>query len=56
MRYSASVNQLTIPLVQTLINQADKLRVAVSRADNGSTVIDAGIDVPGGLEAGRLIT
>ncbi len=56
MLYTASVNQLTQPLVQSLVANADKLRVAVTQLDNGCTIVDAGIKVPGGLEAGRLIT
>ena len=56
MRYSASVNKYTQPLVQELIENADKLRLGIQSLDNGCTVIDAGIDVPGGLEAGRIIT
>lgn len=56
MQYTASVNKLTRPLVQALIEQADKLRIDIHKQDNGSTLIDAGINVPGGLEAGRMIT
>jgi methenyltetrahydromethanopterin cyclohydrolase len=56
MQYSASVNKLTQPLVQELIDNADKLRLGVQTLENGCTIIDAGIDVPGGLEAGRIIT
>jgi methenyltetrahydromethanopterin cyclohydrolase len=55
MGYKASVNKLTQPLVQQLIDQADKLRVGVQILDNGSTLIDAGINAIGGLEAGRII-
>jgi methenyltetrahydromethanopterin cyclohydrolase len=55
MGYKASVNKLTQPLVQQLIEQADKLRVGVQTLDNGSTLIDAGINAVGGLEAGRII-
>lgn len=50
-----SVNQLTNPLVQQLINNAKALRVKVEKLDNGATIIDAGIKAEGGLEAGRLI-
>lgn len=50
-----SVNQLTNPLVQQLINNAKSLRVKVEKLDNGATIIDAGIKAEGGLEAGRLI-
>lgn len=56
MHNTASVNKLTRPLVQALIEHADKLRIDIQKQDNGSTLIDAGINVPGGLEAGRLIT
>jgi len=55
MQYSASVNKLTQPLVRHLIDNADKLRVGIEKLENGCTVIDAGINAPGGLEAGRII-
>ena len=51
----ASVNKLTQPLVQQLIDNAEKLRVGVEILENGCTVIDAGIQQVGGLEAGRII-
>jgi methenyltetrahydromethanopterin cyclohydrolase len=51
----ASVNKLTQPLVQELIENAAKLRVGVEVLENGCTVIDAGIKHTGGLEAGRII-
>lgn len=50
-----SVNTLTQPLVESLISNAIPLRLAVSKLENGTTVIDAGIKVAGGLEAGRRI-
>jgi methenyltetrahydromethanopterin cyclohydrolase len=56
MQYQASINKLSQPLVQTLLNNADQLRLGVETLDNGCTIIDAGINVPGGLEAGRIIT
>lgn len=55
MQYTASVNKLTQPLVRELTDHADKLRLAVQQLDNGCTIIDAGISVPGGIEAGRII-
>jgi len=55
MEYKASVNKLTQPLVKHLIDNADKLRVSIETLDNGCTIVDAGIKVPGGLEAGRII-
>ncbi|KAF3982915.1 MAG: methenyltetrahydromethanopterin cyclohydrolase [Methylococcales symbiont of Hymedesmia sp. n. MRB-2018] len=56
MQYTASVNKLTQPLVQQLIDHADSLRLGIEKLKNGCTIIDAGINVPGGLEAGRIIT
>lgn len=56
MQYQASVNKLTQPLVKHLLDNADSLRLGVEKLDNGCTIIDAGIKVPGGLEAGRIIT
>jgi methenyltetrahydromethanopterin cyclohydrolase len=53
--HQPSVNQLVQPLVRELIENADKLRLKVTTLDNGCTVVDAGIRVDGGLEAGRLI-
>jgi methenyltetrahydromethanopterin cyclohydrolase len=50
-----SVNARTRPLVDALVSDAPSLRIAVERLANGTQVIDAGIKVPGGLEAGRRI-
>ena len=50
-----SVSTLAAPLVDRLIERADSLRLSVSRMDNGTRLVDAGITVPGGLEAGRQI-
>ena len=55
MEYSASVNHKTQPLVKYLIDNADSLRIGVEQLKNGCTIIDAGIKVPGGIEAGRII-
>jgi methenyltetrahydromethanopterin cyclohydrolase len=51
----ASVNQLTLPLVEEMIRQRDALRVSMNVLPSGARVVDAGIAVPGGLEAGRLV-
>ncbi len=50
-----SVSRLAAPLVESLIADADTLRLAVSRMDNGCVLVDAGIRRRGGLEAGRRI-
>lgn len=54
-QHKISVNAAVRPLVRTLVEQADKLRVKVGKLPNGATVVDAGIEAPGGLEAGRII-
>lgn len=51
----ASVNALAAPHLERLLVQADALRLRVSREERGATVVDAGIDAIGGLEAGRRI-
>lgn len=51
----ANVSLASRALVQRLVDEADRLRVGVSHLANGTRIVDAGIKVPGGLEAGRLI-
>ena len=50
-----SVNQQALPLVNSLIRQSKELRLDVSSLSNGTKVVDTGIKVPGGLEAGRQV-
>lgn len=49
------VGDLAAPLVAALILDAPTLRLGVERLDNGCTLVDGGIAVTGGLEAGRRI-
>jgi len=49
------VGDLAAPLVAALVLDAKALRLGVERLDSGCTVVDGGINVPGGLEAGRRI-
>ena len=56
MDYQLSINTLTQPLVDSLISRAQALRVGVEQDSSGVTIIDAGVNHPGGLEAGRLIS
>ncbi|HYE35989.1 methenyltetrahydromethanopterin cyclohydrolase [Methylocaldum sp.] len=55
MQHTVSVNAHALPIVKYMIANADKLRLKVDKLENGCTVIDAGIEAVGGLEAGRLI-
>lgn len=50
-----SINLRSMGLTETLVAQAEALRLRVLSLDNGTRVIDAGIDCLGGMEAGRLI-
>ena len=49
-----SLNDRALAIVQTMIADAEALQVAVKRLENGATVVDAGVNNPGSLEAGRL--
>ena len=50
-----SINQLSQPLVDALINDAAALNLGITQHASGATIIDAGIEATGGLEAGRRI-
>lgn len=51
-----SVGRLVTPLVEALVADADRLRLAVAAGPLGCRLVDAGATVPGGIEAGRRIT
>lgn len=50
-----SVNAQAAPLVERLVREAEALRVKLARDDSGATLVDAGIEAPGGIEAGLLV-
>jgi methenyltetrahydromethanopterin cyclohydrolase len=50
-----SVNGLAAPLLDRLLHEAVRLRLAVTRDETGVTVVDAGIGVRGSLAAGQSI-
>lgn len=56
MNQKVSINQLSSPLVQQLVDNAAALRVGIETDSSGATIIDAGVNHAGGLEAGRLIS
>jgi methenyltetrahydromethanopterin cyclohydrolase len=51
-----NVSVLSQPLVDNLLANPEKYRVKVIADPSGAQLIDAGIDVAGGLEAGRCIS
>jgi len=53
---SLSVNRLAWKLLDELLENPDRYGVKVTKTPSGTTVVDAGINATGGLEAGRIIT
>jgi methenyltetrahydromethanopterin cyclohydrolase len=51
-----SINAQVAPLIAAIIDNADELRLAVSKGSLGETLIDCGVNAAGGLEAGRLLS
>jgi methenyltetrahydromethanopterin cyclohydrolase len=51
-----SLNERAHAVFRRLSDAAEPLQVAVSELDNGATIIDAGVEVHGSLEAGRLFS
>ena len=51
-----SVNLEAKKTVDLMIKNADELNLAVDVLSNGSTVIDAGVNVSGSFKAGELYT
>ncbi len=56
MNKAISVNSLAWKLLGKLIENAALYRVNETKAENGATIIDAGIEAEGGFQAGKLIT
>ena len=50
-----SVNRAAAPLLARLLEDAVRLRIATSTDARGVTLVDAGIEVPGSIEAGLRI-
>ena len=51
-----SVNQSAWKLAQKLLDNPELYRVEVCKSTNGATIIDAGVKVQGGFEAGKILT
>ncbi len=50
-----SIHALSLPLVDALIKDASALNINISQHETGATIVDAGIDATGSVEAGRRI-
>jgi len=55
MKQRPSVNASSAPLVAELVERAETLRVGVATTADGTRIVDAGVNHPGGTEAGLLI-
>ena len=51
-----SVNQMAWKLAQKLLEQPEFYGVTVSKSTVGATVVDAGVNAPGGYQAGKKLT
>jgi methenyltetrahydromethanopterin cyclohydrolase len=49
------LNERAAAIADAMVAEAGVLRIKPSRLDEGTRLVDCGIDVPGGLEAGRLL-
>ena len=56
MRPRPSVNAGAAPLVAELAGRAEHLRAGVVHSADGTCIVDAGVDHPGSIEAGLLIS
>jgi methenyltetrahydromethanopterin cyclohydrolase len=51
-----SINKLAYNLAEKLINNPEYYRVGITKLPSGATVIDTGVEVHGGYEAGLMVT
>ena len=56
MANTISVNQLAWKKAQELIDNPELYGVVISKSSAGATIIDAGVNAPGGFEAGKKLT
>jgi methenyltetrahydromethanopterin cyclohydrolase len=56
MGNALSVNQKAWKIAQKFIDNPEFYGVAVSKSTAGATIVDAGVNVPGGFQAGKKLT
>src|SRR3990170_7051438 len=56
MHTPISVNRLAWKLAEKVLESQDFYGVHASKTSSGATIVDAGINAPGGFQAGRIIT
>ena len=52
---SLRMNELASDIVESMVDQADLLRIRAYRLPGGARVIDAGVEIDGGIEAGLAL-
>jgi len=56
MGKALSVNRMAWKLAEALLDNQDFYGVKASKTSSGATVVDAGVNAPGGFQAGRIIS
>jgi methenyltetrahydromethanopterin cyclohydrolase len=56
MNKALSVNRMAWKLAEALLDNQDFYGVKASKSTSGATLVDAGVNAPGGFQAGRIIT
>jgi methenyltetrahydromethanopterin cyclohydrolase len=56
MHKPVSVNRLAWKLAEKLLEKQDFYGVHASKSTAGATIVDAGVNVPGGFQAGKMMT
>jgi len=51
-----SVNELALDIVEDMLDYEEELRIQSKKLENGATVIDCGVEVPGSYDAGIMYT
>jgi methenyltetrahydromethanopterin cyclohydrolase len=51
-----SVNQAAWKIAQKLLDNPELYQVKISKSTAGATVVDAGVNAPGGFQAGKILT
>ncbi|TFG96773.1 methenyltetrahydromethanopterin cyclohydrolase [Candidatus Thorarchaeota archaeon] len=51
-----NLNKGALKIFEEIVKRSNELECAVSKQSNGTTILDAGINVPGSNEAGRLVS
>jgi methenyltetrahydromethanopterin cyclohydrolase len=56
MSKALSVNQMAWKIAQKLLDNPEFYGVIVTKSAAGATIVDAGVNAPGGFQAGKLLT